>query len=431
MKHRAVANSDQGRVRDHNEDSYLIDELLGLYVVCDGVGGHAAGEIASQTACRAVQKTIMAKRGTLDAHALAPSNKSKEDLIKLVRGAIQVASHEVYRVAQKNQRMRGMATTIVLVLVVGDGAVLAHVGDSRIYLLRRGQVHQLTEDHSLSAEQAKRGLTPNSTRKTESVMTRAVGYNASVNVDTLYLDLTPGDRLLMCSDGLSDYFQTNHEFGQFCEQYPFEELPQRLIEFANESGGKDNITPMIVEIDPNAQCQGVNPAHKIEAVRKTPLFQGLDYRELLQIVSAMHHRVYKPGEQVIREGSKAEAAFINVTGTMRVIKNDHVITKLPPGSFFGEMALVDDAPRSADVIAEDKSTIIIIHRDNFFPLVRGDARLAMKVLWALCRMLTHRLRQTSEKLSWAQNNLNDSLAGFDVLIGKETPKTGKDPTQAN
>ena len=157
MRITASGQTDVGRQRDHNEDACLIDPDLGLYIVCDGMGGHAAGEIASQETVCLVQASIRRQRAVLSDYINSPTFEQRTQVLRLVEGAVQEACAHVYAMGQSNPLQKGMGTTIVLLLTLGEAAVIAHAGDSRVYLIRDHQAHQLTEDHSLVEELVRSG----------------------------------------------------------------------------------------------------------------------------------------------------------------------------------------------------------------------------------------------------------------------------------
>ena len=243
--------TDVGRVRDQNEDNFLVDTKLGLYVVCDGMGGHAAGEIASSMTCREVREALRVEKDQLLAFEQGHGGVSRESVVRIFEGAVQRACQRVHQVGVEDESKRGMGTTLDALLILGNRGFVAHVGDSRVYLNRQGSVHQLTEDHSLINELLKRGrLTRDQIEKVQykNAVTRAVGVYESVDAEVFDFDVLPGDRYLLCSDGLHGYLEES-ELPKLFEQIPEDELVDRLIALANERGGKDNITAIIVQID--------------------------------------------------------------------------------------------------------------------------------------------------------------------------------------
>ena len=242
--------SDVGRKRQSNEDAFFFDDSLGLYIVGDGMGGHAAGEIASQEAVETVYG--MVKRGIGNLHELADP-LVEEDVraaSRLMESAIQAATYMVFSLAEMDRGKTGMGTTLSALLVLGEFAVTAQVGDSRIYKVNGDGVEQLTEDHTLIAWQLKQGLiTPQEAKKSphRNVITRAVGNRDYVQVDTGLVKLKPADKFLLCSDGLHGYLRES-DIAPIAN-LAGEEAVTKFIALANERGGKDNITAILVEID--------------------------------------------------------------------------------------------------------------------------------------------------------------------------------------
>jgi protein phosphatase len=241
--------TDVGKKRASNEDAFLSDDALGLYVVADGMGGHAAGEVASQEAVETIHGMVKQGLRALP-HLVGPLNNDRaRSACRLIEGAVQAATYMVYAMAELDREKSGMGTTISALLTLGDYAVTAQVGDSRIYQIREGKVSQVTEDHTLIAWQIREGLiTQEEGRRSphRNVITRAVGNRDYVEVDTGLLTLVGGDRFLLCSDGLHGYLRDDEiSVVTFLDA---ELAVRRFIEMANERGGKDNITAIMVEI---------------------------------------------------------------------------------------------------------------------------------------------------------------------------------------
>ena len=244
--------TDVGRKRPHNEDAYFHDDAMQMYVVADGMGGHAAGEVASWEAVQAVQLMVKSGRDQIDAYLANPCEDTIATLRRLVESGIQAATYMVFGIAEQDPEHKGMGTTITAMLVINDIAVIGSVGDSRAYLLRADRAWQVTEDHTLVQLQVKAGLvTPEQAKHSPkgNVITRAVGPREYVQVDTFVVPIQPGDRYLLCSDGLHGYLET-HEIAPLLKGTTLEDGCQRLINLANERGGKDNITVTLTEIQP-------------------------------------------------------------------------------------------------------------------------------------------------------------------------------------
>jgi len=402
------AATDVGRVREHNEDNFLVDKRLQLFIVADGMGGHAAGEVASAVAVRAIREVVANNRSILERHGEDADNpKYRQDLLKLLEYAVQEACTRIFDMAQQNPERRGMGTTCSLLLVVGRRSLIAHVGDSRIYLVRKGQVHQLTEDHSLVNEMMRRGRIAEGetfNAQYKNAITRAVGVYESVEVDTLDFDNLPGDRFLLCSDGLSMYLE-DENLTKFArprnENAPthrdeLRKIVEELIAYGNSRGGKDNITAVLIGMNEDSEDREAEDIRlTMETMRNIPLFHYLNYKELVRIINVTHKRRVVEGDQVIQEGEPGEELFVILRGEFVVERGGQELARLGAGRHFGEMALVDDQPRSASVRCLSGGTLLTIRRPEFYELLRKDPSMAVKLLWNFIQTLSTRLRDAS------------------------------------
>src|SRR4051794_18194597 len=249
MRTVSVGNTDVGRRRPHNEDSYLCDDELGLYIVADGVGGNAKGEVASAESVDLVHSWVRRWRATLESHRASPTDESTGLVRRLLESAVQSACYMVFGMGQLDPRQKGMSSTLSSLLVSADNGFIAQVGDSRVYLARAGKVVQLTEDHTLVNFRLKLGLiTPEEAASApgKNVITRAVGHQDYVEVDTLDIATEVGDRFMLCSDSLHGYLQDG-KLDQLLEGER-EAVAGRLIDLANERGGRDNVTVVVTDV---------------------------------------------------------------------------------------------------------------------------------------------------------------------------------------
>ena len=246
---RSSVKTDVGLRRQHNEDSYLVNPDLGLYVVCDGMGGHAGGETASRLAVLTVERELLSARLREDNPFARSAPLEESPLAGALRESIEAACAAVFQKSRENAALHGMGTTCIALLLKDDQAIVGHVGDSRAYLVRDGQAYQLTEDHSLVNEQVRAGLlTPEEAKrsKLKNVITRSVGFEEDVLVDLLGLATQAGDKLLLCSDGLSNLVPME-DIRDHLIRHPVEAVAGKLVELANERGGDDNSTVIAVE----------------------------------------------------------------------------------------------------------------------------------------------------------------------------------------
>ncbi len=230
--------TDKGRKRESNQDSFLINKELGLYVVADGMGGHSGGEVASAMAVKAVEDFVKSHHNQgLDAR-------------DLISKAYREASNSIYDRAARDSKLMGMGTTMVLVYFKDDSAYIANVGDSRVYLFRKPQIWQITEDHSLMNEQLRAGIITEDQIKTfanKNVITRSVGYERDVHVDIFERPTQAGDEFLLCSDGLTGMVD-DQLIAELFTRNQAEQVTTSCIDKALENGGDDNVTVMHLQV---------------------------------------------------------------------------------------------------------------------------------------------------------------------------------------
>lgn len=250
MRLRHFGHTDVGQRRAHNEDAYLADPELGLFIVADGVGGRQKGEVASQETVQLIWDWVKRHHtGPEDTHA-ERTKEEVHELCRIMRGAIQNACYLVHSMGELDPERRGMSTTASVFMVAGSVGIVGQVGDSRVYLARGGEISQLTEDHTLINYQLKHGMITEEearTSKIKNVITRAVGHKDYVEVDVMPIALQPGDRIFLCSDGLHGYLDSVQDVRQLLVP-DVQQAVLDAVRYANERGGKDNITALLVEL---------------------------------------------------------------------------------------------------------------------------------------------------------------------------------------
>jgi PPM family protein phosphatase len=415
-----AALTDVGRQRDHNEDNYLVDAKLGLYVVCDGMGGHAAGEVASAIAVRTLHEEVRKEQELIQDYVAGKSGAekvSKRDLINMLEFAANRASAKVYAEAVKDPAKRGMGTTLVAVLLLGQQAFIIYVGDSRAYLYRNGAWQQITEDHTVYNELVKRRKIPKERVEKlapKNAVTRAVGVYEHCEPDTLVLDVVAGDRFLLCSDGLSGYFEEDTaELARLVGEPDATAAARALIDASNERGGGDNITAVLVTIGDLAardESRAKKLQLKREILARMPLFRPLSDRELLRVLQVTDVAVCKNNDVVIKEGDRGEELYIVLSGKVKVLRGGAQLATLSPGEHVGEMALIRSQPRSATVVSDGDSELMVIRRRDFFEILRKEHQLAVKLLWQFLGVLADRLAETSKELGAAREELAEDIS---------------------
>src|ERR1039457_2325833 len=383
------AATDIGRKRTHNEDNFLVDQKLSLFVVADGMGGHASGEIASQMAVNEFRGAVDSRRDIIDAYGRHDTGVTTHDVLGVLEYAVQTAGLAIFERGQKEPEKRGMGTTISAFLLIGERGFIAHVGDSRVYMVRGGQTVQLTEDHSLI-----------------NALTRALGVYETVQVDTIDLEVLPGDQFLLCSDGLHSYLDEKEISRQLTEE-SITAIPGKLIDHANAGGGHDNITAVVLRVHTDAtatsdaRSQELN--RKVEVLKQMPLFRHLTYKEILRVLALTEVRDYKVGDEIITEDEPGSELFIILSGKVRLHKEGALVTYVGQGAHLGEMSLVDNGPRSVSATVEELSRALVLRRRDFNDLIRNFPRMSVKLLWSFVQVLGQRLRKTNADLAGARN----------------------------
>ena len=237
--------SDIGRVRENNEDVWAEIEELNFFILADGMGGHQAGEVASRETVSHMLRLVRKAFKTT-------KKRSLSDTVKAIKQAIILVNSLVYKIGNSHESLRGMGTTLCLVLLHDEGAVLAHVGDSRIYRLRKGGLEQMTKDHSLFRELVDMGhlseqLAPDFAYK--NIITKAIGTEPKVEPTVFSVDIEVGDYYLLCTDGLSDLLSVKDIETILQKDKSVDQMARALIMAANERGGHDNITVVLIKVD--------------------------------------------------------------------------------------------------------------------------------------------------------------------------------------
>jgi PPM family protein phosphatase len=247
---RSAGQTDVGKVREQNEDSYCIVDEVGLFVVADGMGGHLGGRMASTMAVQTVERMLAQREEEIVKGA------QEEPLIssavpRVLAETVRLACATIYQKAQEDSDFAGMGTTCTVLLIRSSRAFVAHVGDSRCYLQRGEQMIQITDDHSLVNEQLKAGLITREQARSsrlKNIITRSVGFEEDVAVDTYAFPLQRDDKILMCSDGLANIVD-DAEMGLALNSHALGEVPKKMVDLANERGGDDNITVVCVHVE--------------------------------------------------------------------------------------------------------------------------------------------------------------------------------------
>lgn len=395
------ARSHPGIVRPQNEDAVLADGGNGVFVVADGVGGRAAGEVASALTIETLEAACPRISEVVSKYAEAPEWQGRNTVLEIMEEVCQAASRRVFDEAEIRGK-KGMTTTLVLLVVGGGTAFLAHVGDSRAYLIREGLIQQLTDDHSMVNELVRSGqMTLEEAKKSQyrNVITRAVGLYPSVQADLMAIDILPGDRIVLCSDGLSDPVSLA-EIEAIARQDDVETATDRLLEAALDAGAPDNVTVSVIE--PEATPQAEASRARAQVMASLFLFKDLAFHDRLRVARICEVRIIQPGEVLAREGEPGDAMFIITQGLVLVNHDGLDIAVLGKGEHFGEISLLDAEPRSATVTSKEAGSVIVIRRDALAEFTKRDPSLGGQVYARLATTLAQRLRQANNRIAAGQ-----------------------------
>lgn len=419
------AATDPGQLRDHNEDNYLVDKRLKLFIVCDGMGGHAAGEVASALTVKTTREVVAASPGVIEDLEHDPENpRHRQAVLSLLEHAVKEACALVFSAAEGDAERSGMGTTCSMMLMCGGHGFIAHVGDSRIYRLRGGEPRQLTQDHSLLNEMIRQGRAQEGDSiPNQHAVTRAVGVRATVEVDTMDFELRPDDRFIMCSDGLCGYFEEDEEIVGLMTKGDAKGVADGCIDFANDAGGKDNITVIALEVGDGAEVEAVEVRDVLDILGGTEIFANLSYRELVELASLGRTIQLQPDTTVVEKGETVGDLIMIQSGSLAVENDGRNVALVESGSSIGELALVGEYPAAASYIAVEPTELFVIPREKLLAAFRRKERLGSRVLWNFLKAYAGRLRHVPIELAfnpelWEKVDLRDE----DVDL---TPPPGK------
>lgn len=392
MQTYSYGTTDTGLVREGNEDFFINDNEAGIYIVCDGVGGNAAGEVASKCAAETAYQYILDNKERFD-------ETFDVELAQLVEEAVQEACRVVYNRSKTEKSCAGMATTLSMLYIINNKAVMGHVGDCRIYLMRNNNIHQISNDHSLVAEMVKQGLLTKEKAELSpyaNVITRSIGHEESVQVDTLVFDIIPDDLLLIASDGFTKTLKGDGELVSLLTGN-VKELPEKLVGVANQRGGGDNSTVIVISAKSEENRRDTRTRDimlRISTLNQLYMFKELDLKELFIVLEQVNVRSCKAGEQIIEAGALDNSLYIVFDGEFEVTKDGKHLANISGGKHFGEMALISDCPRSASVKALTDARLLVIERADFDKILAKHSDIGVKLLHKIAEELAKRLQVT-------------------------------------
>ena len=386
MQIESAALSDVGLQRDHNEDACLADDVHGLYVVADGMGGAAAGEVASAIAIGRISAFFRPRVAELRGGELhQPAFRQR--LARLADAAIQDACQHVYQAAVEDGAKIGMGTTLTLLVLLDRLAIVGHVGDSRMYLKRNDTLFPLTSDHSFVNEMVRKGaLTEEEALKhpMANLLTRAVGPQANVQADVNVFDVYNGDTFFLCSDGISKRVSEQTMLESLTSSSTLSTSAQQMIDAANAAGGDDNATVVLARVADSVEVSAAHEAavdEKVRALRDLPLFAGLQPKELAVVVSLAGTLHLNAGDVIVEAGAFSSRFFVVARGRVVLSLHGAEVLELQQGTHFGDVECFAGTAAMLAATAMTPSMVLSFERSHLEEVCRRDPTLGVQLLW--------------------------------------------------
>jgi len=382
--------SHAGCVRPSNEDVWRADPRLGLLAVADGMGGHAAGELAARIAVTQIGETVRAPASLeiLDRFAEAPTLEARRAVFDMLEAGAERAHAAVLDTASLDSKRRGMGCTLDAAVLVGNKAFLVHVGDARTYLVRPTTTIQLTHDHTMHGTLVARGvLSPSQHPANSAVLTNAVGRKGSINVEEVFLELGEGDRLLLCTDGVHGELRDESVIGELARRGAVGDTAVALVAAALERGGKDNATALLLEVGARrvtrfssdaglAARDGTFAAH-------SPLFSGVPSELIARALRAAVEVEIEAGETVPRFFGGDRAGYVVLEGRVDAPSG----WTLGPSSLVYAESLAGGGKPGVLCHAGERTRALRIRADDFREVCASDTKLAAMLYERLAHIL--------------------------------------------
>lgn len=378
-------------------DQMLVEPRLGLLAVADAPSGGEVGRAGIRIALDAARRHLERHGDVFDRFRAHPTAELRTRILEAIDEAFARAAQEVFAFARRH---RGLLVTLDVVLLLEHEAFVGHVGDGRVYLVRRGLVHQLTIDHSRGDEAvvfeqpAEAAPTEDGVRAGGRTFMRALGPLPGVRVESMCMELMPEDRVAVCASQLPRVLSESALHGHLVG----DELDVLAPSMMRSLGGRPAVA-VVAQLGSGASTGPEGARTRLAVLAPIPLFAHCNERELRAIATATRPRWFEANRTVFRQGDAGEELFLVVSGRVRIERNGQTLVTLGPGSNFGEMSLLDERTRSATAVTAEPCELLVIHREAFYQLLRSNPTLATKILWNMLLRLSSNLRVTSSRLA--------------------------------
>ncbi|MCM8539156.1 MAG: protein phosphatase 2C domain-containing protein [Lentisphaeraceae bacterium] len=385
MKTEAHGKSHVGLIRAKNEDSYYLNLEKGIFIICDGIGGEKAGEVAS---CLAIDKTSNYIQSRPDEfEACTNGSLSDEEIFAFFSDAVIFACSAVYEMSLKSTQYNNMGTTLTMAITLKTRVLICHVGDSRAYLVNSLGVHQISEDHTLAKDFIQRGLIENEddSPRLKNILSKSLGSFPSVEVDCSIVSVSEGDKIVLCSDGISNYFKSPEELGALISGKSSEDAANTLVEFALNNKGEDNASAIVVDIldenlilNPDLQLN-ILIANKIHGC---PVFKKISYSQAAKMRSYLDVISLSKGDVFLEKLEKVNGFYIVIKGS--ISSSGQTFSE---GEGIGLQGLVSSHHSSSEKIAEEDTVLVFFSKAKFNAFSKKHPQIAIRIFKNIFKLI--------------------------------------------
>jgi PPM family protein phosphatase len=379
-----------GKVRTDNEDAWRIDPSVPVYLVADGMGGHAAGEVAASIAVQKIVQVLGSAdaQAALDAYVGAATLEARQVVWSWLREAIGKAHRSVVRAAEAESRRRGMGCTLDMVVLLGRSAFVSHVGDGRVYLRRPSTTIQLTHDHTIAGALVAKGVgTPTQPPTASGALTNAIGRQGTVRPEEIFVEVGEGDKIILCSDGVHAELEDEHTIARLSEGGTPDAIAQHLVDEAVGRGGRDNATAVVVNIGrrriARSAGDGGLAARDTSHALYCPLLTGLSEEQLERALSASVQVQFHEGDELPRFFADDRVGYILLEGSAALANG----LSLGPSALVYPESLAGGGKGQAFCTAKSPLRALRIRADDFREVCSSDVALAAILYERLARTL--------------------------------------------
>jgi PPM family protein phosphatase len=383
--------------RPGNNDVILVDNALGLYAVADGTGSKYGSSTASNMAIEILREEVRKSEIRLLNTVRTPDRRRL--IGDVIQRAFQKASAKIFELGNNNDSLKGMNTSLICFKSLGFEGVIGHVGFCRSYLLKSGQIVELTEPHTYTNELRDHGIdiqTDVSRQKFRKVLSRSVGIGPGVITDIVPVNLPPQSKFVLCSQHISQVL-SEKSILRACMGFGSNSA-QALIDEALRSKSTGNVSAIVLTSGMNQDdAPTISTDEKVKFLADCFMFKNLSFPEIARLLDFVDEVSFGKGQRIFTEGDRGEEFFLIVSGEVAVFKGTTELTRLGPGSPFGEQSLVHDPVRSASLVAVEPCQLLRITRREFDRLRHTRPILACNVMYHLLTHLSERIRSLSEQ----------------------------------